>query len=220
MLTQQSYQIFHYFHLGLIGTIMEKPTTLCWEPTRLSQGWRVDCWTCVWGRNDTSLFLLIWPTEREESVSCNHKAFASGLLTRKTWKRDGWDRTKRERDRLVLLFSFVFVLFASVAGEVPGSAVLVFDVELINVEEGLPEGYMFIWNEDVSPDLFSEMDKDDNKLVEPSEVRPDVLLSRRIKKQNGEIGWDSVFTSFTFLISIGAFRTGKTSGVTSLFLEF
>lgn len=63
--------------------------------------------------------------------------------------------------------------FAPAAGEVPGSAVLVFDVELINVEEGLPEGYMFIWNQDVSPDLFSEMDKDDNKLVEPSEVRPD-----------------------------------------------
>lgn len=69
------------------------------------------------------------------------------------------------------------VLFVSVAGEVPGSAVLVFDVELISVEEGLPEGYMFIWNEDVSPDLFSEMDKDDNKLVEPSEVRPDPPLS-------------------------------------------
>lgn len=97
------------------------------------------------------------------------------------------------------LFSFVSVLFASVAGEVPGSAVLVFDVELINVEEGLPEGYMFIWNEDVSPDLFSEMDKDDNKLVEPSEVRPGPL---RIKKQDAEIGWDSVLPSFTLLISI------------------
>lgn len=91
------------------------------------------------------------------------------------------------------------MLFASAAGEVPGSAVLVFDVELINVEEGLPEGYMFIWNEDVSPDLFSEMDKDDNKLVEPSEVRPGPL---RVKKQDGETGWDSRLPSFTLLISI------------------
>lgn len=57
------------------------------------------------------------------------------------------------------------------AGEVPGSAVLVFDIELIDMEEGLPEGYMFIWNEDVSPDLFSDMDMDKNKLVEHSEVR-------------------------------------------------
>lgn len=78
------------------------------------------------------------------------------------------------------------MLFVSVAGEVPGSAVLIFDVELINVEEGLPEGYMFIWNEDVSPDLFSEMDKDENKLVEPSEVRGDPPLPWRFKKTNGE----------------------------------
>lgn len=56
------------------------------------------------------------------------------------------------------------------ADEVPGSAVLVFDVELIDLEEGLPEGYMFIWNEDVSPDLFSEMDKNKDDQVEPSEV--------------------------------------------------
>lgn len=56
------------------------------------------------------------------------------------------------------------------ADEVPGSAVLVFNIELVDMEEGLPEGYMFIWNSDVSPDLFSEMDKDENKLVEPSEV--------------------------------------------------
>lgn len=92
-------------------------------------------------------------------------------------KRDG---TERERGAglgccCTLTVSIrLSVLFAPAAGEVPGSAVLVFDVELINVEEGLPEGYMFIWNEDVSSDLFSEMDKDGNKLVEPSEVRPDL----------------------------------------------
>lgn len=62
------------------------------------------------------------------------------------------------------------------ADEVPGSAVLVFDIELIDMEEGLPEGYMFIWNDDVSPDLFSEMDKNDDKQVEPSEVRDNRLF--------------------------------------------
>ena len=66
-----------------------------------------------------------------------------------------------------------------VADEVPGSAVLVFDIELIDMEEGLPEGYMFIWNDDVSPDLFAEMDKDDNKQVEPSEVRDNLLTTSR-----------------------------------------
>lgn len=48
---------------------------------------------------------------------------------------------------------------------------LVFDIELVEMEEGLPEGYMFIWNDNVTPDLFSEMDNDNNKQVEPSEVR-------------------------------------------------
>lgn len=45
-------------------------------------------------------------------------------------------------------------------GEVPGSAVLVFDIELVDLVEGLPEGYMFIWNGEVSPNLFREMDQD------------------------------------------------------------
>lgn len=63
-----------------------------------------------------------------------------------------------------------------VADEVPGSAVLVFDIELVDMEEGLPEGYMFIWNDDVSPDLFTEMDVDNNKQVEPSEVCPDSVF--------------------------------------------
>lgn len=103
-------------------------------------------------------------------------AFASGLQTRKRRMR----RNIKGPFSPFSPFSFAFVLFAPAAGEVPGSAVLVFDVELINVEEGLPEGYMFIWNEDVSSDLFSEMDKDANKLVEPSEVRPGPLPSRRI----------------------------------------
>lgn len=55
-------------------------------------------------------------------------------------------------------------------GEVPGSAVLVFDVELIDLEEGLPDGYMFVWNNDVSPDLFTEMDKNKDAQVDSTEV--------------------------------------------------
>ncbi|XP_032944218.1 peptidyl-prolyl cis-trans isomerase FKBP9 isoform X2 [Rhinolophus ferrumequinum] len=48
---------------------------------------------------------------------------------------------------------------AGVDGEVPGSAVLVFDIELLELVAGLPEGYMFIWNGEVSPNLFEEIDK-------------------------------------------------------------
>lgn len=63
-------------------------------------------------------------------------------------------------------------------GEVPGSAVLLFDVELVDVEEGLPEGYMFIWNSDVSPNLFSEMDKNKDAQVDNTEVYCFILQVR------------------------------------------
>nr|XP_046273672.1 peptidyl-prolyl cis-trans isomerase FKBP9 isoform X2 [Scatophagus argus] len=72
-----------------------------------------------------------------------------------------------------------------VTDEVPGSAVLVFDVELMDIEEGLPEGYMFIWNDDVSADLFSEMDKDNNKLVEPSEFTDYIM--RQVNEGKGRL---------------------------------
>lgn len=72
-----------------------------------------------------------------------------------------------------------------VTDEVPGSAVLVFDVELMEYEEGLPEGYMFIWNEEVSPDLFSEMDKDDNKQVEASEFTDYIM--RQVSEGKGRL---------------------------------
>uniref|UniRef100_F6Z8D7 peptidylprolyl isomerase n=2 Tax=Ornithorhynchus anatinus TaxID=9258 RepID=F6Z8D7_ORNAN len=49
---------------------------------------------------------------------------------------------------------------AGVDGEVPGSAVLVFDIELLELVSGLPEGYMFVWNQEVSANLFEEIDKD------------------------------------------------------------
>lgn len=43
-------------------------------------------------------------------------------------------------------------------GDVPGSAVLVFDLELVALQEGLPEGYLFIWDGDVPTNLFELMD--------------------------------------------------------------
>ncbi|CAL1584612.1 unnamed protein product [Knipowitschia caucasica] len=78
-----------------------------------------------------------------------------------------------------------------VTDEVPGSAVLVFDVELVDFEEGLPEGYMFIWNDDVSPDLFSEMDKDKNEQVESSEFTDYIM--RQVTEGKGRLapGFDA-----------------------------
>ncbi|NXD65740.1 FKB10 isomerase, partial [Eolophus roseicapillus] len=41
---------------------------------------------------------------------------------------------------------------------VPGSAVLRFEVELISMEEGVPEGYLFIWHEEPPAGLYEQMD--------------------------------------------------------------
>lgn len=53
----------------------------------------------------------------------------------------------------------------------PGSAVLVFDIELLELVSGLPEGYMFVWHGEVSPNLFEEIDKDNNGEVLLAEVK-------------------------------------------------
>lgn len=66
---------------------------------------------------------------------------------------------------------------AEADGEVPGSAVLVFDIELLELVAGLPEGYMFVWNGEVSPNLFEEIDRDGNGEVLLEEVTD---LRRRV----------------------------------------
>lgn len=49
---------------------------------------------------------------------------------------------------------------------VPGSAVLVFDIEMLHFEESLPEGYMFIWHGDSPSNLFEAMDLNkDNEIL-------------------------------------------------------
>lgn len=68
-------------------------------------------------------------------------------------------------------YSDDFCAFLFLDGEVPGSAVLMFDIELIGVEEGLPDGYMFVWSGEVSPNLFSEMDTNKDLQVDPTEVQ-------------------------------------------------
>ncbi|CAH2302598.1 peptidyl-prolyl cis-trans isomerase FKBP10 [Pelobates cultripes] len=48
---------------------------------------------------------------------------------------------------------------------VPSSAVLHFELELLHLEEGVPEGYLFIWLEDTPDNLFEAMDLDKNEEV-------------------------------------------------------
>uniref|UniRef100_A0A8K9VD36 peptidylprolyl isomerase n=1 Tax=Oncorhynchus mykiss TaxID=8022 RepID=A0A8K9VD36_ONCMY len=72
-----------------------------------------------------------------------------------------------------------------VDGEVPASAVLVFNIEMIEMEAGLPDGYMFIWNEEVSADLFTEMDADKDLQVLASEFSDYIL--RQVNEGKGRL---------------------------------
>lgn len=52
---------------------------------------------------------------------------------------------------------------------VPSSAVLVFDVELLSFEKGVPPGYLFVWLGDAPTDLFHTLDSNKDKKVPQEE---------------------------------------------------
>lgn len=47
---------------------------------------------------------------------------------------------------------------------------LVFDIELMSFEKGVPPGYLFVWLKDTPEDLFEALDINQNKEVPPEEV--------------------------------------------------
>lgn len=63
---------------------------------------------------------------------------------------------------------FPYVLFS--AEGVPGSAVLVFELELLELQKGVPDGYMFVWLGDGPDPLFPAMDLNNDKEVPLEEV--------------------------------------------------
>uniref|UniRef100_F7ALX0 peptidylprolyl isomerase n=1 Tax=Equus caballus TaxID=9796 RepID=F7ALX0_HORSE len=65
---------------------------------------------------------------------------------------------------------------------VPGSAVLLFEVELVSREEGLPAGYLFVWHEDPPANLFEDLDLNKDGEVPPEELVTDALWSQNIQK--------------------------------------
>ena len=56
------------------------------------------------------------------------------------------------------------------ASGVPGSAVLLFQLELVGLQKGVPAGYLFVWLEDSPPQLFEVMDMNKDKEVPLEEV--------------------------------------------------
>lgn len=61
-------------------------------------------------------------------------------------------------------------VLVSTAGGVPRSAVLVFELELVELQKGVPEGYMFVWLRDGPDPLFPAMDLNGDKEVPLEEV--------------------------------------------------
>uniref|UniRef100_A0A8C8ILY6 peptidylprolyl isomerase n=1 Tax=Oncorhynchus tshawytscha TaxID=74940 RepID=A0A8C8ILY6_ONCTS len=59
---------------------------------------------------------------------------------------------------------------------VPGSAVLHFELELMDLQKGVPEGYLFVWVEDAPLELFQAMDINQNGEVPIEEFGEFIML--------------------------------------------
>lgn len=76
------------------------------------------------------------------------------------------------------LFSFSSF---SLARGVPGSAVLLFEVELVSREDGLPTGYLFVWHQDPPASLFEDMDLNKDGEVPAEEVGQELSHSLNLE---------------------------------------
>ncbi|XP_059180101.1 peptidyl-prolyl cis-trans isomerase FKBP10 isoform X2 [Centropristis striata] len=71
------------------------------------------------------------------------------------------------------------------AAGVPSSAVLVFDIELVSFEKGVPPGYLFVWLKDSPADLFEALDMDKNGEVPQEEFGEFIKL--QVAEDKGRI---------------------------------
>ncbi|CAF89659.1 unnamed protein product, partial [Tetraodon nigroviridis] len=71
------------------------------------------------------------------------------------------------------------------AGGVPGSAVLLFQLELVELQKGVPEGFVFVWLGDVPEPLFPAMDLDGDRQVPLDEFA--AFIKRQVKEGKGRL---------------------------------
>ncbi|XP_070779030.1 peptidyl-prolyl cis-trans isomerase FKBP10-like [Enoplosus armatus] len=71
------------------------------------------------------------------------------------------------------------------AGGVPGSAVLFFELELVELQKGVPEGYMFVWLGDSPHPIFPAMDLNGDKEVPLEEFSVFIML--QVKEGKGRL---------------------------------
>uniref|UniRef100_A0A3Q3MS87 peptidylprolyl isomerase n=1 Tax=Labrus bergylta TaxID=56723 RepID=A0A3Q3MS87_9LABR len=98
------------------------------------------------------------------------------------------------------------------ASGVPSSAVLLFDVEMVSFDKGVPPGYLFVWLQDSPADLFEALDNNKNKEVAQEEfgefiklqvaegkgrIRPGLIMDQVITDmfQNQDRNKDGVITA-------------------------
>nr|XP_008111473.1 PREDICTED: peptidyl-prolyl cis-trans isomerase FKBP10 [Anolis carolinensis] len=68
---------------------------------------------------------------------------------------------------------------------VPGSAVLQFEIELLHLEPGVPEGYLFIWHSEPPANLFEAMDINKDGEVPPEEFS--TFISSQVAEGKGHM---------------------------------
>ncbi|XP_019949853.2 peptidyl-prolyl cis-trans isomerase FKBP10 [Paralichthys olivaceus] len=71
------------------------------------------------------------------------------------------------------------------AGGVPRSAVLFFELELVELQKGVPEGYMFVWLGDGPDPLFPAMDLNGDKEVPLEEFTSFIMI--QVKEGKGRL---------------------------------
>lgn len=86
--------------------------------------------------------------------------------------------------RVVLQLLSMLRSRAFAAGGVPRSAVLFFQLELVELQKGVPEGFMFVWLGDGPDPLFPAMDLNGDKEV-PLEEVPTKTVKQAPREQGG-----------------------------------
>lgn len=124
-------------------------------------------WTCVQGRDGCSSFPHTWATGRaevgEQQPRCARQTgwfSLAGPMLGLCCSGPGLCLAPRGAG--------AFAVFP--ARGVPGSAVLRFEVELISMEEGVPEGYLFIWHGEPPANLYEQMDLNKDGGIPADEV--------------------------------------------------
>lgn len=122
------------------------------EKTRWSRVWSMVWLACVWARGGRWSYHHTGDTVKME---VSHRNCSDHTLHTLSFHPES---------------CFLSSPLGSPAGAVPRSAVLFFELELLELQRGVPQGYMFVWLGDGPDPLFPAMDLNGDKKVPLEEV--------------------------------------------------